>query len=592
MSARPSARAFAVALALAAAPVFAQEVTIVHREGERQVLNLLAEPFAGASRIGGYGFLTVRVQNVDERAHDVVVVLHSPGWVEHDVSLQRSLRVGPGEHAAWTMPLPGAANPMFRLGVRIDGTRYDEDLRARGSEGPDGLLLGEQSLLVPKVQDALQRVSGHAKAEVVMCHADAAPEDWRLFTGFAVVFVDGRATVPGPVQEALRRYVAAGGSVVVGGPDSLPAGAAHDAFAGRTLPTMVPLGLGQWLGGAAFGEDVRPMVQLLNLAPRPGTGAIPAPVALLRSQPVAALGQAPVGVFVLVLLAFAVLAGPVNFTLLRRRRRPLLALVTVPVLGFGTTLLMVGYGMFHDGFGVRGVVRSWTWLDQERHEASAWATRTLFAGLSPDRLQPAADTLLMAPTALGAEGRNGTARLEWDLDRGVVDGGVLPSRTVAALATLQQGVVRARLRLSVREGGGLTVLDDGGIRPVGRWVLRDREGRWWLGDGPALREVDEAAAMTEVRELRTAARRHVVIGQPDPRRWSRGGYEELAQETTEDEHLHALAAAWGREEALWSGSYLLRVASPAWLDECGLRVAYDESEHFVYGRIAAEDVVR
>jgi hypothetical protein len=40
------------------------------------------------------------------------------------------------------------------------------------------------------------------------------------------------------------------------------------------------------------------------------------------------------------------------------------------------------------------------------------------------------------------------------------------------------------------------------------------------------------------------------------------------------------------------GSYLARVAEAPWLDGHGLRVDYDQVEHFVAGRLAAEDFVR
>jgi len=142
-----------------------------------------------------------------------------------------------------------------------------------------------------------------------------------------------------------------------------------------------------------------------------------------------------------VILVFSALVGPVNFIVLRRLRRPMLALVTVPALGFSTTAMMLGYGMFCDGFGTRGVVSSWTVLDQERHECAVIAARTLFSGLSPGSCTMGPDTLLLAPRAFLHPERRGADR--WHLDENsTLDGGVLPSRTATPLLTAQQGVVR------------------------------------------------------------------------------------------------------------------------------------------------------
>jgi hypothetical protein len=40
------------------------------------------------------------------------------------------------------------------------------------------------------------------------------------------------------------------------------------------------------------------------------------------------------------------------------------------------------------------------------------------------------------------------------------------------------------------------------------------------------------------------------------------------------------------------GTWIGRVAKAPWLDEHGLSVSYDVQEHFVVGRLAAEDFVR
>src|SRR5690606_28515300 len=50
------------------------------------------------------------------------------------------------------------------------------------------------------------------------------PGDWRLFTAYPLILVDGQSPLAAETQEALRRYVHAGGVVCIGGVERLPAG--------------------------------------------------------------------------------------------------------------------------------------------------------------------------------------------------------------------------------------------------------------------------------------------------------------------------------------------------------------------------------
>ncbi len=68
----------------------------------------------------------------------------------------------------------------------------------------------------------------------------------------------------------------------------------------------------------------------------------------------------------LVLLAFAVLVGPVNYLFLRRRHKEVLLLVTIPGLSLLFCLLVIGFISIHDGWSSRGVMFGISYLDQKR----------------------------------------------------------------------------------------------------------------------------------------------------------------------------------------------------------------------------------
>ncbi|MBL8728115.1 MAG: hypothetical protein JNM25_06775 [Planctomycetes bacterium] len=555
----------------------AQERSVVHAVDGREVAAVRVAAFPGASLAGGLGFLLISAENRDAAAHVVVVDVASHPWGSSSIAVRRELRLGPHELGRCFLPLPTTSDSGFELDVAVDGTTYPGSISGTRHDGVVGLLVSARSDTEPWGLTVVQSIQRVAKppATVALVAPEDLPADWRLFTGFHAVVVDGRARLADEVQTALVRFATSGGTVVVGNPDRLPPGDLRARCLAADAAGVVRCGLGHCVVVATEG-DTTELRERLAALPRPGTSGWPAPVALLHEQVVPGLGAAPVLVFLVVILVFACVAGPLNFLLLRRWRRPLLVLVTVPACGLGTTLLMLGYGLVHDGLGVRGVVRSWTLLDQERHEATSLAARTLFAGLSPDALTVAPDGMLLAPRATFRDDRRNPDRWQFDPVQSVLDGGVLPSRQSTPLLSARQGIARQRLR--VRPAGDrLELLLDGGVVPVGEVLLHDADGRLWLGEAPFLVPATEAAA-------------RAALG-----RWSRQAAMLSIREQEsggEPSAVHGLVERLLGGADLPRGSYVARTATAPWLDDHGLRTAYDAVEHFVVGHLAAEDFVR
>jgi hypothetical protein len=580
-------RWFAAALAFGLVALPAQQISIAHTEGERSVCSVQVVAYGGAPQIGGCGWLVVDAQNHDSRPHALALQFSSANWADHAIAIDRSIGLGPLERTRFWLPLPNGVQTELLARIRIDATAYHEMVRSTASAGVVGLLLSDRPQQQVAALALLQAVAAAEKPEVRLCASPDAPADWRLFTGFQVVLVDGRCPLRADVQEALRRYVHAGGQVLVADPAALPAGAVREALSPLLPSGSRRHGLGAWLAAGEF--DGATAERLLGERPRLGQGLWPLSDDLCGQQFVPGLGEAPVLVFLAVMLAFAVIAGPVNFVWLRRRRRPLLALVTVPVLGFGTTALMVGYGAFHDGFGVRGVVRSWTLLDQQDHEATTIAARTLFAGLSPGALALDGDSVLFAKNAIAARWLRGADRWSYDADRSRLDGAVLPSRTPTPLLSVQQGVVRERLQVRLGDRG-LEVLADGGIEPLGEMLVRLPDGSHWTGQAPLLHSCDAAEAERVFDGLQRDAGTHVTRAEPDPRYRYRRDPGEDGERTVHN--VSALTAAMCGARELPRGAWFARIARTPWDGDHGLRIDYDGREHFVVGVFAAEDVLR
>ena len=578
-------RLFALVLALVSGlSALAQEKVLVHSDRDRQICTVRMAPFVGSSRRGGFGWIVVDVQNHERVPHVMSLRLTSRSWGSNDLELRRSVALGPEERAHFVLPLPNVAQVDFESRITFDNKTYLDDLRAASSAGVTALLVSDRAQLQPQALALMQAIAAADKPGVVTCSGLDLPADWRLFTGFELVLLDARSPLESGAQDALRRFVQAGGCVLVATPQSLSAGPVRDRLQKAGSPSQFQDGLGYWVVVDDLERNLGQAKEQCEGLGRLRLGLWPMPNALLNLQPVPGLGRPPVLVFLSVILLFAVLAGPVNFLLLRRWRRPMLALVTVPALGFGTTLLILGFGVFHDGFGVRGTLRSWTLLDQERHEAVAFSARTLFAGLMPASFSLPADSLMVVPDAFARDRSRSSHRWAFDADRSTLDGGVLPSRTLTAFAEAQQGVARQRLRFAARGDGALDVLTDGGVQVVGDLLLCDRDGKFWGGDARGLRPMPESDAQRALLKISQAAASHTIERRVDD--YGRSILD--TQVMNLGELVHRLLGGG----SLLPGTWIGRVANAPWLDAHGLAVDYDWQEHFVVGRLAAEDFVR
>jgi hypothetical protein len=369
--------------------------------------------------------------------------------------------------------------------------------------------------------------------------------------------------------------VFAGGTLLVAAAERLPAGALR-ALAGDGRTAVVAHGFGSVYALPALGDEAVVADLARKRAPL-GNGPLPAPEAFWHAQEVPGLGDVNISVFLAISLVFALAVGPVNFLWLRRRRRPLLILLTVPVLGFGTTLVILGYGFLHDGFGVRGVVTSWTYVDQPRREAATIAARTLFSGLTPGGLLMGAESLLLAPRA--TEGRRGLDRWHYDHEAQRLDGGALPSRVTTPLIGVQQSVARQRLLMRI-VGERAELATDGGVQAVGTAVLCDPDGGLWVGPPAALQRVDRAAADAALADV---LRRSGSLVAQNPSSYA-------AEDRFTPWSVGALAERMAG--TLRPGEYVVTVTAAPWLDEHGLAIAYDRSLHVVRGVLGKEDCQR
>jgi hypothetical protein len=218
--------------------------------------------------------------------------------------------------------------------------------------------------------------------------------------------------------------------------------------------------LGIILQELASDGDLGPLIAANRL------GVKPQPRFFTRAvrTPVPGVGEIPVRFFAFLIVAFAVVIGPLNLFLFRKGRRRLLILVSIPVLSLVVSAVLLGYALFGEGLSVKVVPRSITYLDQVIKRASHVSKTGYYAGTTP------ADGLRLPPEASIMEiwaqpEPNDRARRTIELDEGIkLDGGWLPVRTPREFLVTAARAWRERVEIGERDGNTLAITNGTSVR--------------------------------------------------------------------------------------------------------------------------------
>ena len=626
----------AAGLWIGAAPAAADESTgriaIPHDDGtEREILvRATWGPKSGA--VPGWGFARVTLQSDDTAPHAVRVDL---GDWDGKVASTKSVRLEKEGRAVVWLPLLPGENSTLRVVADDHGSdvisagRPDAPLSVlvvgparRGVRGPQAAETLEEALRAEVPGGATFTFLSVADAPV-----DALPPTWTHLTAANLVVVD--AAAPGlddsAVQGLLLRYARAGGVLWIRGASALPAGPLAEAVRSKETSKGVrsgPLDFGRWIATDASLEDddVRRVVHEWLGAPTSVNvndlpGALPGELSTEDAIP--GIGRVDVRLYFVILVAFAILVGPVAYLLLKRRRRLVAMLWVVPVTGTAFAAAILGYGLLSEGLATRGVASSISFLDQRTHEATCVASRTLYAAFAPGRLRPSPDTVLHAPSAMPSHesswptthgGYSYRMRMSYfgegppeatfrlDADSETVTGSMFPSRTPTTFSTATCTRARERLRFKARQGGGYDVLAAEGFAPVaepGAIVLRDAKGRFFVGDGPAgpCRAVEENAAVLALERLReVVGARTEPEADDDPARRVFGTFVVYGSGSPPPKDRSAWARrALGGESPARGGYVALTTRAPGF-DDLGVEVEWKRARHVVVGLLAPDDV--
>lgn len=187
----------------------------------------------------------------------------------------------------------------------------------------------------------------------------------------------------------------------------------------------------------------------------------------------------PVIPFLLLITLFTIVIGPVNYIYFKRRRQLALLLISVPILAFSTTILLVTYSVVAHGFGVKSRVRSITVLDQQSNTAVTTTRQAMYAGMTlSSGMKYSPDTAVLPIWPPQHADNPGT--MDWTETQSLQNGW-LRSRTRTQFLTVSNRTERGRMKFESNGSKGVTA-SNGLEWDIDQIVYVDDNGKLFFGE--------------------------------------------------------------------------------------------------------------
>ncbi len=261
---------------------------------------------------------------------------------------------------------------------------------------------------------------------------------------------------------------------------------------------------------------------------------------------------------ILLMIGFSLIMGPINFLWVKRLRRPMMLLITVPCIALIASISLLLYGVISQGLDIKAITKTWTLLDQSSGQGTTVEVRSVFAGSSAgEGMRPLSRTLVY-PAARYWSARRGSYLFTQRLDDGLLlGGGYFPVREPMDQMIVSDRNVRLRLEVQV-QAAGVVVENALGAR-VEDLLLRTVGGDYYSLGSP----VNEGGIAT----LTSTGAFAVSNGWSDELSWF-----------------------WGEgTQGLVPGSYIAILEESSFSDDCGIAVNEISGHHVLLGLFDSEN---
>lgn len=538
----------------------------------------------------GYALAVGQVVNRDTKREHAVRLSLSDRYGNLGV-VSRQVSVAPGTQQTVLLPVPASMMVYIgECGVTLDGRRRLEplavNLQTQGALGiarhhaVTSVVLVTRQVSYDALERALKREQtpeGTVELQRSERELDAWPGRWLAYSAYDAVALSATEwqRAHESVRDALWRYAECGGVLIVAGNFTPPAPTEviQELGDARSPFRILEVGLGCC---AVFpvAQNIHPAAGdiLRGHMQRNRTMAWSRHVNAVASHdlaPVVEKVKLPLGLALSVLLLFALVAGPINMALLRRKNRSVWLFWITPLLGVLTSGLIVLSMLLGEGITARVRTEGFTLLDERVGRATSLGVDGLYCPLRPRQgLLYSYDTeVTLGQVGEDLIGQNRQRDVVWDEGQHL-QGEWVPAR-VPTYFRLRASESRSERLGLVRDGSGLAVVNGLGAR-IEHLMLMDFDGQVY--------ETTDVAAGVQTAPLAATKFRP-----PPPR--------SLAQVALWDECWNFNRySTLPNSGLLRPGSYIARIEGTPFLAS-GLRGgAQREERSVVFGRMRQEEV--
>jgi hypothetical protein len=197
------------------------------------------------------------------------------------------------------------------------------------------------------------------------------------------------------------------------------------------------------------------------------------------------VGEPPVLMFLVLNTLFAIVIGPLNYFVLKNRRRLYLLLLTVPLAAALVTGGLLSFALLSDGIRTRARICSVTYYDRQSGEAAHWSRQCYYASFTPGA------GLIFPPNAAvyqvygQLQERDPNQRLNWDRQQNL-QRGFIRSRTLSQFISLETRPAKTPFRIRPVAGSPAAIHVKNELpQAVPLLIVRDRDGQYYSGAVPA-----------------------------------------------------------------------------------------------------------
>jgi hypothetical protein len=223
------------------------------------------------------------------------------------------------------------------------------------------------------------------------------PTDWLGFTSLRAVFIGPREWEELEVaqKQALQTWVACGGDLfLVDGdprslfPEGIPSVSASGPnfmryLFGRIFPVRLSVLAASGIADTLLNAKIAANDQAFALPANRSSDWLSFGERGFRLN-IPGVGGIPVRSYLAILVVFSLLIVPVNYVMLWRKKKQVLLVLTTPLISVVFIVLLSGYAVLGEGFGIRERAQSFTILDQTGKRAATRASVSMYAaGIAP-----------------------------------------------------------------------------------------------------------------------------------------------------------------------------------------------------------------